>query len=53
MIVALGQYDWSLAVKKVLLLDFFRSAVRGQGTSKHYEIMEKVAKVNVIFSSWL
>ncbi|ODN04890.1 Peroxisomal acyl-coenzyme A oxidase 3 [Orchesella cincta] len=38
---ALGQYDWSIAVKMWVMYEFFINAIRGMGTAKHYEYIEK------------
>lgn len=48
MVVALGQYDWSLAARRMLILDFFQQAVRGQGTDKHQRYIEAAANLEVI-----
>lgn len=38
---AIGQYDWSLAVKMWVMYEFFMNAIRGMGTAKHYDYIEK------------
>lgn len=38
---ALGQHDWSLAVKMWVMYEFFINAIRGMGTAKHFDYIEK------------
>jgi len=45
---ALGQYDWALSAKRSLLCDFFRTAIRGLGTGKHYEYIEAVSNMDIM-----
>lgn len=47
MVVALGQYDWSLAARRMLILDFFQQAIRGQGTDKHQWYIEAASNLEV------
>lgn len=46
-IMALGQYDWSLALKLGLLQGFFINLIRGQGTGKHWEYIEGAQELKV------
>jgi len=41
--IALQQFDGSLAAKRSILIDFFTNAIRGLGTSNHYDILEAAA----------
>jgi hypothetical protein len=45
--VALGQYDWSLCAKFSLLFGFFKNAIRGQGTERHYYLLDMLANGQV------
>ncbi|CAL8130572.1 unnamed protein product [Orchesella dallaii] len=48
MVVALGQYDWSLAARRMLLLDFFQQAIRGQGTDKHQTFIDAASNLELL-----
>jgi hypothetical protein len=44
---SLFQYEPSTAIKFSLTFDFFSNAVRGSGTSKHYEYIEAIEEGTV------
>ncbi|XP_021962932.1 peroxisomal acyl-coenzyme A oxidase 3 isoform X2 [Folsomia candida] len=47
LMMALGQYDWSLGARISLLFLFFKNTIRGQGTAHHYDLMDKVDNAEI------
>ncbi|XP_076344547.1 peroxisomal acyl-coenzyme A oxidase 3-like [Tachypleus tridentatus] len=45
--LAVGMYDWSLAVKKFLAFEFFGASLRGQGTKKHRSLLDDLEKFKI------
>ncbi|XP_021963097.1 peroxisomal acyl-coenzyme A oxidase 3 [Folsomia candida] len=44
---ALGQYDWSVCLRRGILLGFFPNAVRGLGTEKHRKYINAAEKLQL------
>ena len=41
---ALGMYDWSVAARKMLLIDFLVTNVLGAGTEKHQPFVQDLVQ---------
>ncbi|RWS29699.1 Peroxisomal acyl-coenzyme A oxidase 3-like protein [Leptotrombidium deliense] len=45
---AIGQYDWSLAIKKFLAYEFFTLSLRATGSTRHMSVMDELMDFNAL-----